>query len=70
MYELIFIRRLLIALGGIVLCVIISRFGWNAFDSNRRFFGVALLILAFLVACGGQVIFLLSAYRWTWGWWL
>ena len=63
-------RRLLLFTGCFVFLFFSSVVGWNYFDNNRRILGAALLVIGGVVGLVGSLLLLLSAYSWTWGWWL
>lgn len=72
-----FIGRLLVSIFGIGCCFVGSFFcGYFAFDGSghltadikRRVLAAALIVVGDLIGFGGQLLFVMDAFRRTWGW--
>jgi len=72
-----FVRRLLLVVVAFVCCFFRSFYsGYFAFDdrgnvtanNKRRFIAAALIFIGCLLCIGAGGLFIMSTFRWTWGW--
>jgi hypothetical protein len=64
------IRRLILAVLSLLGCFVLTSLGAKDIDNKRRVRGTALILCGFLLALLGLGLAALSAFRWTWGWFL
>ena len=64
------INRILVCFLSLLACMGISAIGWLSYQRNRRFIGVFLIGIAFLVGSSGFALLVLAGFRWTWSWWI
>lgn len=58
-----------------VLCLIIGGFflglrGWENLDDNRRLLRAVFIGSGYFLSACGWLLWLITFYRWSWGWWL
>jgi hypothetical protein len=63
-------RRVLLYFGGLVLTYALCLLGTLRIQSGRRLTGWALVLVGGLCGLVGTVLFALTGFRWSWGWWL
>lgn len=61
-------RRFIIALFCCICGFWLNVLGWDYFDKQQRFLGVACIFCGNFLAGSGLILFWLSGFVWTWGW--
>ena len=64
------VRRLIIAILGILVGFLLCLGGWECFDHQRRSLGTALVGSGGLLVASGLLLYWLTAFTCTWRWWL
>jgi hypothetical protein len=65
-----FIRRMLLFVCSFFFGLFLAYRGWNYFYGTRKIIGATLLLLGFLIPLAGLTLFIVSAFEWSWQWFL